>query len=336
MYISPPFEKNSAPVSTTSKPFAASAIALEKTLNLSLPKKLDRCWKVRTFLYISILLIAPGLLCAKQADPEGSKQPPKVGNFSLPSSQQPGPLISFGQNVIDAGLVQFSLFTSAAIGKNNYSTIVIPSAIYGITEDFSCTFSIPFSPGNQERSHHSSGMEDISAEFEYAFFDRSTRSAEEQATIVAGITFPTGSASKDPPTGFGSNSYFLGATFNHTEIHWLFFTSHGAVLTTSKHGTQFGDQLLYEFGFGRTIPSPVGWIFAWIVEFDGVYAWKDRIERKTDPNSGGNTIYLTPSVSFANKRLIVQFGAGYPIVQHLFGHQPKQYLSLNLDIEVTF
>lgn len=28
-------------------------------------------------------------------------KPPSIGNFSLPSSQQPGPFFSFGQNIVD-------------------------------------------------------------------------------------------------------------------------------------------------------------------------------------------------------------------------------------------
>ena len=282
-----------------------------------------------------IVLIIPGLLCSKECE-EGKVEPPKVGNFALPASQQPGPLVSFGENIIDEGVIQFYLVADATIGKNSYTTDVIASPLYGITDTFSCIFNVPFSPGDKEGPHHSSGIEDISAQFEYAFLCTSNSHAQDQATIVAGISFPTGSATKDPPTGLGSNSYFLGATFNHTEINWFFFTSHGAILTTSKHGTQFGDQLLYQFGFGRNIPSSAEWIFAWLVELDGIYAWKNRIEGAIDPDSGGNTIYLTPSIFISNKRFIIQFGAGYPVVQHLFGHQYKQFISFDLSLGITF
>ena len=95
--------------------------------------------------------------------------------------------------------------------------------------------------------------------------------------LVANITFPTGSSKKNPPTGFGSPSLFLGGTYYHVLVDWFVFTSHGAILTTSNHRTKIGDQFLYQFGFGRTIPSPEGWIYAWMIEIDGQYNKKNRI-----------------------------------------------------------
>lgn len=259
-----------------------------------------------------------------------------TGNFSLPVSQQPGPLISFGENIINQGQVQFYLFADAVIGNHSYSTDVIPSLLYGIRNDLSIFFNVPFSPRNKDEHDHSSGLEDIFFQLEYALYTWNTIDAVNLATIVANVTFPTGSSTKDPPTGFGSSSFFIGATFNHTRADWFVFTSPGAILTTSKHGTKFGDQLLYQFGFGRNISSPPGWIFAWMVEFDGLYAWKNRIKGRIDPDSGGNTIYLTPSIWISSKRNILQLGLGYPILQHLFGNQLKSFLAIDFNWGITF
>ncbi len=155
---------------------------------------------------------------------------------------------------------------------------------------------VPASPRSKDGKHHSSGLQDIFVQLEYAFYTKNTIHSANQATIVANVSFPAGSSSKVPATGFGSERFFLGATFNHTEIDWFFFTSPGAIFTTSKHGTKFGDQLLYQFAFGRNIPSSSHWILAWLVEFDGLYSWKNKIKGCADQNSGGNVIYVTPSI----------------------------------------
>lgn len=220
----------------------------------------------------------------------------QLGNFSLPISQQPGPLVGFGENIVKQGQAQLFVFADAFLGKNSYLTDVIPSLLYGIRDDLSLFLNVPASPGNKSRNQRSSGLEDLFAQGEYAFYTKVGSQTTDQATVVANVAFPTGSSSKMPPTGFGSTSFFLGATFNHTGIDWFVFTSPGAILTTSHHGTQFGDQLLYQFGFGRDFPSPSGWIVAWMVECDGLYAWKNRIKGTVDPNSGGNIIFLTPSL----------------------------------------
>lgn len=280
------------------------------------------------------LFFIPSLIFAKEPDEE--LEPDAIGNFALPFSQQPGPLVSFGQNIIDKGQVQLFIFGDAFIGDDSYLTDITPGIVYGITDDLSLFFNVPLSPGNKDGDFHSAGLEDLFVQFEYAFFTKKTSDTINQATIVANVTFPTGSSSKNPPTGFGSTSFFVGSTFCHMKTDWFFYTSPGAVLTTSRHGTKFGDQLLYEFGLGRNIPSPCGWIFAWQIEFDGLYAWKDRIKSTTDPNSGGNVIYITPSLWASTENLILQLGTGYPALQHLNGKQSKKFLSVVFNFGITF
>jgi len=226
--------------------------------------------------------------------------------------------------------------SDAFIGGNSYSTDLVPSILYGITDEWFVFFNVPFSPANKDGAMHSSGLEDIFVQLEYLFYNKKSSHLVDQATIVANLTFPTGSSSKIPPTGFGSSSFFIGATFNHSEIDWFFFGSPGAVVTTSRHGEQLGNQFLYQFGFGRNIPSPSGWIFAWMLECDGRYFWKNRMKEAIDPNSGGNIIYLTPSFWASSETVILQFGVGYPIVQYLFGNQSKKFLSLDLNLGIKF
>lgn len=284
--------------------------------------------------FISLLFFIPHLIFAKEA--EEYLEPMKTGNFALPFSQQPGPLVSFGQNVILQGITQLYLLGDAFIGKDNYQTDLIPNLIYGITDDFSIFLNVPFSPGNKNGDFHSSGIEDVFAQVEYAFYAQGSSEALQQATIVGNITFPTGSISKNPPTGFGSCSFFVGATYMYMKTDWFFYTSPGVVLTTQRHRTKVGNQLLYQFGLGRNIPSPCGWIFAWQIEFDGQYDWKSKFKGSTNRNSGGNVIYITPSFWTSSKNLIFQLGTGYPVLQHLNGNQPKKFVSFVFNFGISF
>lgn len=65
------------------------------------------------------------------------------------------------------------------------------------------------------------------------------------------------------------------------------------------------------------------WIFAWLVEADGVYMQKKRISGVIDPNSGGNIVFVTPSIYIASKKLIFQFGTGVAVTQHWNGDQNR-------------
>ena len=277
-----------------------------------------------------LITFIPALLFADDA-----LVPMQIGNFALSATMQPGAFISLGDN-IGQGDTLLYVFADDNVGKNSYSIDVFPSLIYGIRNDLSISFNTPFTPQKKEWKNHSSGLEDWYVEVEYAFFTKNRPKAQDQATILFDVILPTGSSTKNPPTGFGSPSFFLGATYYHTEVKWIYFTSYGALFTTTKHRTRFGNQLFYEFGIGRNIPSPAGWIFAWLVEFNGQYSWKNRMNGLTDPDSGGNVITLTPSMWFSSERIILQFGVGLPVVQHLFGHQPKMYISYDLAFGLLF
>ena len=111
-----------------------------------------------------ILLILPCLIYAEER--------PAIGNFALSISQQPTPLVSFGENIIDKGQVQLFLFADAFIGKHSYLTDVIPSVLYGIRDDLSFSSMSRSSPRNKNKSHHSSGIEDIFADSNTHFIIR--------------------------------------------------------------------------------------------------------------------------------------------------------------------
>lgn len=260
-----------------------------------------------------------------------------IDNFALKMSQQPGPLVSFGENIVDRGDLQFFTAADAFIGNDSYSTEFIPGFLYGVTDRFSLFFNVPVSPGNKEGRHHSSGLEDIFFQPEYAFLLKKTEDSMDQATLVFNVTFPTGSSHKNPPTGFGSPSFFIGATYNHMETKWFVFFQPGAVITTSHHGTKFGNQYLYQAGYEMIIwGKPEKMIFAWMVEVDGTFSERDRFHGKTNRNSGGNIIYVTPSLWYSDKRFLVQAGPGFPVVQSHHGHQPTQYIAFFFNAGVKF
>lgn len=261
----------------------------------------------------------------------------KKGNFLLPSSQQPGPLISLGQNIIDKQQFQFFFLTTEFKGKHQYSINMIPGLLYSFTDLSTIFINVPTTPRSRFESSHSSGFEDAFVQFEYAFYSNQKPTYLDQATLIASVTIPTGSTKKNPPTGFGSNSYLIGLTLSRLEIDWYRFTSVGALITTTSHSTKFGNQYLYQFGIGKNIfDINDDWILLWMVEASGTYSEKDRIHGTIDPNSGGNVIYVTPSIWASSTHLIFQLGLGYAVSQHLYGDQPKNHSLVACNLGWTF
>lgn len=264
------------------------------------------------------------------------EEPPPIGNFSLPTSQQPYGLFAFGGNVIDKNEVQLFFFADDFKGKDKVFIDLIPSILIGVTDKFSIFLNFPFTPEFKDGNHKSSGLLDFFIQGEYAFYNKATSFYTDQATFVGNITAPTGSIKKNPPTGAGSPTLFLGWTYTRMMVNWFAFTAQGAVITTSNHKAKIGDQFLYQFGFGRNFPSRTGWIYAWMIELDGQYNEKNIINGRIDSNSGGNTIFVTPSLWISSKDILLQFGVSVPIYQNLFGKQNRFDYALNLNFAWSF
>ncbi len=270
------------------------------------------------------------------SDKTTTKEPPKIGNFSLPLSQQPAALFGFGGNVISEGEVILNLFVDEFRGRNRAIIDVIPGILFGVNENFSVYFNFPVTPEFKDRKNKSAGFEDFFLQLEYAVYNKTTYTYSDQATVVGNITTPTGSIKKIPPTGFGSPSFFLGGTYYRTTVEWVFYTSQGAIMTTTNRGTKIGDQFLYQCGIARNFSSPPGWIYAGLFEVDGQYSRKNRFHGKKDPNSGGNAIYVTPSLWISSKEMISQFGISFPVNQNWFGRQGKFDYALNFNFSWSF
>lgn len=284
----------------------------------------------------NFILMTLFLIPSLYAEEVKEEDPKKVGNFSLPSSQQPSGLFAFGGNVIDKGERQVFLFADEFIGKHKIVSDVIPSFLYGITDNLSILFNFPFSPKMLDDCHQSTGLEDYYLQLEYAFYNKKTKDYIDQATIVGNMTVPTGDITKNPPTGYGGPSVFLGATYYRMFTKWFFFTGQGAILTSTKHKRRAGNQYLSQYGLGRSFCSPEGWIYALMIEVDGQYQEQSIIRHHHELNTGGSVVFITPSLWVSSKTLLLQFGVSLPVHQNLFGNQRKINYALNFNLGFSF
>lgn len=255
--------------------------------------------------------------------------PPQTGNYSLPTAQQPGPFYSFGQDIVDKGNTQIFLQPSYQQLANEQYPNITAALNYGISDSLAVLVYLPVAVNYIEDFRHSSGIGDTGFQAEYAFYNASNRLYTAQATVLVAAKAPTGSARKDPETGYGTPSYFIGGTFNRTYVDWYWFVSPGGTWIAPYQNIHRGSQYYYQFGLGRNIASATNkYILFGLLEVDGEYDKKDKIAGQYDPDSGGNIVYMTPSLSYSTKQFIVQLGVSWPLLQQLNGVQDKiQYLS---------
>lgn len=247
---------------------------------------------------------------------------PKVGNFALPISQQPGPLISFGQNFVNQGDFLAFLYPDQLKGKHKSFVEVIPSILYGITNKLSLFVEFPIELKLEYGNQKSRDFSDLIVQLEQVVYVGESVGTVNDISIVGNITFPTGTISKDPHTGFGSPTFFLGATLSRFHTDSYYFASFGGRITTFHKHNKFGNSFLYQAGIGRNIAYKAdAWTLNWLVEFDGVYTQRSILSNAIDYNSGGNIILIGPSLFFSTQHFLAQAGISAVAAQHLFGDQ---------------
>jgi len=282
------------------------------------------------------IILSCVLLCSISIAHSEEDIPFKKGNLALSSSQQPGPLFAFGQNIIDKGDRQlFAYFDiTKGIGKNYVE--VEPSFLYGITNYASFFCSLPITD-QKLGSKHSSGFEDLLLQFEYEFFTNTKKSSIDEATVVGSLILPTGSGSKNPNTGFGSPGFYFGATLSRTEIDWYYFASAGITATTTNNDRKFGDQCVLQCGVGRNIPSSSDIILMGLLELNGVFVQESKINGVIDGDMIAAILYLCPSIWFSSKKIIAQAGFAIPLCQHINNTQTiKNDFILAINFGVKF
>lgn len=272
----------------------------------------------------------------KDKEPDPSKLL-KIGNLAFPVSQQPTPLVSFGQNLVAEGQFIYQLQASNFQGKNEYFIEVSNSVIYAFQDNLSIFIFVPHGVRFRQGNHHSTGIEDLIIEFEYAPYTEEFKTFYDQISIVSNISIPTGSHRKNPLLGKGANSFFIGAVYSTMGINWFSFVSYGGIFNASSHRMRAGNRFLYQYGVGRRIWSNANWLLDWMVEFDGEYVDRDIVKGIINKNSGGNLIYATPSIFLSkSKHFAFQFGVGFPLIQQLYGRQNRKEYSLQTKVSWSF
>jgi hypothetical protein len=276
---------------------------------------------------------APADVCTPKTE-----QHIKKGNIALSTSQMPGPLFSFGQNIVDKHDLQLFMYADVIQGCNLSQRDIMPAVLYGITDDLSVFFTIPVTSKYKVGPTDRADINSMLLQFEYAFINQDKPTACPMATVVASVLFPAGSNIGILPTSGGSTtpSFFIGTTWSYVEVDWYPYISIGQVFTTSKNNSKHGNTLYYQAGLGRNMGNPGGCILTGMIEINGYYATQDTNSGIKDPNSGGNFVAIGPTIWFSSDRITAEIGAAIPFVQHLLGKQPTTSYWLALDVGWKF
>ena len=202
------------------------------------------------------------------------------------------------------------------------------------------------------------GVGDLTLFGQYRFYGQDTGL---QASLLTGIKTPTGKTGERDDQGElfeaefqpGSGSWdpMLGLALSQAQGRWS--VAGNVLYTIATGGTQhtdLGDRFHYNGavtyrllgGDAETSPkaamnhshhnrnqhhdtslSPKGLVIDAVLELNGEWQAKQNISGQTDPNSGGNVVYLSPGIRIASNRWSGFATVGIPIINDLNGLQSE-------------
>ncbi len=202
--------------------------------------------------------------------------------------------------------------------------------IYGVTQDIALTIKIPYlflerkeTSGGERIKKTSSGVGDIVLRSKYSLYEKQMPGASLGLSSIVGIKLPTGDETGDPALGTGSVDFFGGLTAGYESRRWYAFSDLRYRVNTEANNVRNGNLIYYNIVFGirpflteYTQPDLV-----LIVEFNGEYSEKDKVSGAKDPDSGGNTISVSPGMLLSYRNVMLKAGVKIPVSQELNGTQ---------------
>ncbi len=238
-------------------------------------------------------------------------------------------------------------------------TFLQPSlfAAYGVTDDLTLGLRLPYvlrsgvhSPSGEpdDPDNHinhlgdPSGFGDVSLFGQYRFFH--TEDNLNHASLVVGLKTPTGATGVKTNQGDlfelhhqpGSGSWDPSFGLSFTRAMGQFSFDSSVLYTIATQGAQdtnLGDVFDYNIAVSYAFGAPArNALFAtsnnapWtaVLELNGTRREHQKTLGVTDPNSGGDTLYISPGVRYSGgKNWNTALSFGVPIVDNLNGYQTE-------------
>ena len=253
---------------------------------------------------------------------------------------------------------------------HSVNTLLIPSvfAAYGVTDDLTFGLRIPYvlrsgirSPQDNDPSlavdklGDPSGFGDVSFFGQYRFF----HSADNlnHASLVLALKTPTGRTGVLTRQGDNFETHHqpgggawipsIGLSFTRAMGQFSFDSSIlYTVATTGAQKTDLGDIFGYNFALSYAFGAPARNNFfsssnsaPWtaVLELNGEWQDYQKTAGQIDPNSGGNTVFISPGVRYSGgKNWNTALSIGAPIVSDTNGYQTDPDYRITYRFVATF
>ncbi len=230
---------------------------------------------------------------------------------------------------------------------------------YGITDDFQISASIGYFIGHEVRgadleddgsvntsTTNPDGLTDLALIGKY----RLLQGQPGNLAIVAGVIIPTGRSSValhngeslSPTDEPGTGRWGIPFGFGYSRFLTPHITVDASVLYTlrfQRDDFKVGDRLDFGLAFAYRLTDSIKTFpqYSVFAELNDVYLFNDRDHGQNDPNSGSNTLYITPGMRVRfNPTMSLTVAPSFPIIEDLNGDQGKVEFKLAVTFSLSY
>ena len=236
----------------------------------------------------------------------------------------------------------------------DYLYSVSAAVAYGFTDNLTLSLRFPYNSFNNVREAHSDepgeihlhgdsdGIGDMTVLGHYRFPAMSSSGVE--SSVLFGLKVPTGNTRKkdihderfetEHQPGTGSWDPIIGvALTKRLGRVSLDADLRYTLVTEGAQDTDLGDLMNYDLSFSCHIPGKLSWDL--VLEANGEWKQKEKINGDRDKNSGSHVLYISPGMRIRLSNAVSAFiSVGIPAIQDMNGIQSETNFRTLLGVSV--
>ena len=192
-------------------------------------------------------------------------------------------------------------------------------------------------PGVGSARRSSRGFGDASVFMRYTLHQNDQQGSTLRLAVFGGVKVPTGNDTQSDafgplpiPLQSGSGSWdgFGGLVTTWQTLNFQLDAQLCYAFKTEANNFQAGNEARLDGSvqyrlLPRELKSGVPAFVYAVLETNLIQRGKNTISGRTDPNSGGTSIFLAPGIQYVTRRYILEAAVQFPIVQNLNGQSLK-------------
>lgn len=236
-------------------------------------------------------------------------------------------------------------------------TGIVSTLAYGISGRLTVLAMLPYAhkhldmttPSGARLSRGTTGFGDSTVLARYTAYEHNTTAGTLRVAPLFGVIVPTGPDDESDAYGLiprplqpGSGAWGTeaGGVVTRQALDYEWDAAFTYITSGTATGFRSGDTAELDGSFQyRLWPYQLGdglphFLYGG-VEANLVHRQQDRVNSAPDPNSGGTTLYLAPTLEYVTEHWMLETAIQYPVVQNLYGAGLKNDYIFHLGVRLN-